>query len=55
MVGRMGIVLRIAVRVVHPVQYGVGSWTEVRRPLRHPGKDVEDLFPERTHIEHLMR
>jgi len=39
---------------MHPVHDGVGSWIQVRRPLREPGKDKKELFPERVHCEHLV-
>jgi hypothetical protein len=41
--------------MVHPVHDGVGSGIQVRRPLREPGKDKKELFPEGVHCEHFVR
>ena len=55
MMGRVRIVLRIAVSVVHPVKHGISTGTQVRRTLGHPGKHVKYFFPERTGGKHLVR
>ena len=51
---RMRILFRIAIRVMHPVQDGVGAGVEKRGALRDKGKRVEKPFPEFIHFKHLM-
>lgn len=51
----MRVFFRIAIRVVHAVQNGIGSGVEVGRALHHPGEDVEKALPAFAHGEHLVR
>ena len=55
MVRGVRIVFRIAVRVVHPVQNGISTGTQIRGTLGNPGQAKEKLFPKWIHREHLVR
>lgn len=52
--GRVGIFLRVAIGVVHPVHDRVGPRIQERRALRTIGEDIEELLPELAHGEHLV-
>lgn len=52
--GRMRVLFGIAVGVVHAVHDGIRAGVQVGRTLGKPGKNPEELFPERGHSEHLM-
>jgi hypothetical protein len=50
----MRIFFGVTVRVVHPVQNGVGPGTQVRRTLGNIRQQVEEPFPEFVHGEHFV-
>ena len=54
MVRTVGILGRVAIGVVHPVEYGISPGREIRTALTNPGKDIEEPFPKFIHFEHLM-
>ena len=52
---RMGVLFRVAVRMVHTMQNGIGPGVQKRRTLGDKSQHIEELFPERMHFEHLVR
>lgn len=54
MMGTVGIFWRVAVGVVHPVEDGISPWGKVGASLTNPSENIEELFPELIHFEHLV-
>ena len=52
--GAMGILGRIAIGVVHPVQNGISPGRQVGTSLAYPGEDIKKPFPYLAHDKHLM-
>ena len=55
MVWAVGILGRVTIGMVHPVQDCVGPWRKVRASLADPSEDIEEPFPKFGHDKHLVR
>jgi hypothetical protein len=51
----MGILFRIAIGMMHPVQDRIGPRIEKGRALRNEREGVKEPFPKLIHLKHLMR
>ena len=51
----MGILFRVAVGVMHPVQDGISPGVQKGRALGQKGQAIKEPFPEFIHLKHLMR
>jgi len=54
-VGGMGILLGIAIGMMHPVKDGIGPGIQKGGALRNKGEAVKESLPKLVHFEHLMR
>lgn len=52
---RVRVFFRIAVGMVHTVQYSIRSWVQEGRTLRQKSHKVEKSFPALAHGKHLVR
>jgi hypothetical protein len=52
--GGVGIFFRVAVGVVHPVEYGVGAWVEEGRALGDKSEAIKEFLPKFVHFKHLV-
>jgi len=50
----MGVLLGIAIRVMHPVKDRIGAGIQKGRSLRDKGEEVEESFPKSIHPKHLV-
>ena len=51
----MRILLRVAVRVVHPVEDGIAPGIQEGAALDDEGESIKEFLPEFIHLKHLMR
>ena len=51
----VGVLFRIAVRMVHAVQDSIGPGVQEGRALGNKSEAVKELLPELIHLKHLMR
>ena len=52
---RVGVLLRIAVGMMHAMQDSIGPGIQKGRPLRNESEAVEESLPELIHFKHLVR
>jgi hypothetical protein len=50
----MGVFLRIAIRMMHPVEDGIRARIQKGRTLRNESKEVKEAFPKFIHPKHLV-
>ena len=53
--GGMGVFLRVAIGMVHPVQNGISTGIQKRRALGNKSETIKESLPKLIHFKHLMR